>query len=306
MSVTSRFLAPDLTQLQPAALIEVIDSEAILAAQKAWILARWEETRVDRPDLPALDTLGLETEPLTILLEAFAYRETLLRALVNDKARAVLIAYATGSDLDHLGALFGVVRAVIVPGSGGNAPVMESDDRFRRRIQLAPEAFSTVGPRGAYIFFALTLDPSIADAWAYSPREGQVHVVVAGANGQDVSDAVLARLVDRFGREDTVPLTDVVTVRRAEMVLYSVAVTVSFPRGPDPTLIKGRIEQAVRAYAAERYRIGTDVYTSGLIAAAKVGGVESVMLAAPMQDIICSDTQIPQLADVLISLNISD
>ena len=102
MSVTTRFLAPDLTQLQPAALIETIDSEAILAAQKAWILARWDAIRVDRPDLPALDTLGLETEPLTILLEVFAYRETLLRALVNDKARAVLIAYATGSDLDHL------------------------------------------------------------------------------------------------------------------------------------------------------------------------------------------------------------
>ena len=304
MSVTSRFLAPDLTQLQPAALIEVIDSEAILAAQKTWILARKAEIRVDRPDLPPLDTLGLETEPLTILLEAFAYRETLLRALVNDKARAVLIAYATGSDLDHLGALFGVVRAVLVPGS--NPPVLESDDRFRRRIQLAPEAFSTVGPRGAYIFFALTLDPAIADAWAYSPRDGQVHVVVAGANGEGVSDAVLARLVDRFGREDTVPLTDVITVRRAEMVRYSVVVTASFPRGPDPVLIKGRIEQAVRAYAAERYRIGTDVYTSGLIAAAKVGGVESVTLTAPVQDVICSDTQIPQLADVLISLNVSD
>ncbi|MGJ5029063.1 baseplate assembly protein [Bradyrhizobium sp. HKCCYLS2038] len=304
MSVTSRFLAPDLTQLQPADLIEVIDSEAILAAQKAWILARWADIRVDRPDLPPLDTLGLETEPLTILLEAFAYRETLLRALVNDKARAVLIAYASGSDLDHLGALFGVVRAVLVPGS--NPPVLESDDRFRRRIQLAPEAFSTVGPRGAYIFFALTLDPSIADAWAYSPRDGQVHVVVAGANGEGVSDAVLARLVDRFGREDTVPLTDVVTVRRAEMVRYSVAVSVSFPRGPDPVLIKGRVEQALRAYAAKRYRIGTDVYTSGLIAAAKVGGVESVALAAPAQDVICSDTQVPQLADLLITLNVSD
>jgi len=304
MSVTSRFLAPDLTQLQPAALIEVIDSEAILAAQKAWILARWADIRVDRPDLPPLDTLGLETEPLTILLEAFAYRETLLRALVNDKARAVLIAYATGSDLDHLGGLFGVVRAVLVPGS--NPPVLESDDRFRRRIQLAPEAFSTVGPRCAYIFFALTLDPSIADAWAYSPRDGQVHVVVAGANGEGVSDAVLARLVDRFGREDTVPLTDVITVRRAEMVRYSVVVMVSLPHGPDPELIKGRVEQAIRAYAAERYRIGTDVYTSGLVAAAKVGGVESVTLSAPALDVICSDTQIPQLADVLISLNVSD
>lgn len=79
--MVARFLAPDLTQLAPAKLIEEIDAEAILAAQKAFVLARWAEVRQKRPDLPPLDTLGLETEPLTILLEAFAYRETLLRAL---------------------------------------------------------------------------------------------------------------------------------------------------------------------------------------------------------------------------------
>jgi phage-related baseplate assembly protein len=108
--MVARFLAPDLTQLSPAALIEEIDAEVILAAQKTFVLARWEELRQTRPDLPALDTLGLETELMTILLEAFAYRETLLRALVNDKACAVLLTYATGSDLDHLGALFATYR----------------------------------------------------------------------------------------------------------------------------------------------------------------------------------------------------
>lgn len=306
MSGSSRFLAPDLTQLTPAALIETISAEAILAAQKAWLLARWDEVRRDRPDLPPLDALGLETEPLTILLETFAYRETLLRALVNDKARAVLIAYAVGSDLDHLGALFGVVRAEIAPATPTTPVVMESDDRFRRRIQLAPEAFSTVGPRGAYMFFALTLDPSIVDAWAFTPRDGHVHVVVAGSGGQDVSDAVIARLVARFEREDTVPLTDVVTVRRAEVVSYAVVLSVSFPRGPDPVLIRTRVENAIQAYAAERYRIGAEVYTSGLIAAAKVGGVERVTLAVPAQDIVCADAEIPYLSDLQVTTLVLD
>jgi phage-related baseplate assembly protein len=41
--VVARFLAPDLTQLAPAKLIEEIDAEAILAAQKAFVLARWAE-----------------------------------------------------------------------------------------------------------------------------------------------------------------------------------------------------------------------------------------------------------------------
>jgi hypothetical protein len=56
--MVARFLAPDLTQLTPAKLIEEIDSEVILAAQKDFVLARWEEVRQTRPDLPALDTPG--------------------------------------------------------------------------------------------------------------------------------------------------------------------------------------------------------------------------------------------------------
>jgi phage-related baseplate assembly protein len=87
-----RFLPPDLSQLPPPQLIDVIDYETILQDQKDWVLARWAECQAIRPDLPPLDTLGLETEPMTIILEAFAYREVILRSLVNDKARAVPLA----------------------------------------------------------------------------------------------------------------------------------------------------------------------------------------------------------------------
>jgi phage-related baseplate assembly protein len=304
--MVARFLAPDLTQLSPAALIEEIDAEAILAAQKAFILARWDEVRQTRPDLPALDTLGLETEPMTILLEAFAYRETLLRALVNDKARAVLLAYATGSDLEHLGALFATYRMAMVPASDGVEAVMETDDRFRRRIQLAPEAFSCAGPRGAYIYFALTLDSSIIDAHAFCPSDGRVDVMVAAADGGEVSDDVIAALVERFHRDDTVPLTDVITVRRAEVVPYSVSLTLGFPRGPDPVLIQSAAEAAVRAYAAERYRINTTVFRAGLTAAAKVGGVENVIVTSPAADIVCGDSQIPLMTDVQFTVAVSN
>jgi hypothetical protein len=63
-----------------------------------------------------------------------------------------------------------------------------------------------------------------------------------------------------------------------EVVPYSVSMTLGFPRGPDPVLIQSAVEAAVRAYAAERYRINTIVFRAGLTAAAKVGGVENVIL----------------------------
>lgn len=304
--MATRFLAPDLTQLRAAALIEEVDFEQIHADQKAWVLAKWDEVRQVRPDLPPLDTLGLETEPMTIVLQVYAYRETLIRALINDKARAVLLAYASGTDLDHLGALFGTVRLTIVASADPALAVMESDDRFRRRIQLAPEAFSTCGPRGAYIYFALSLDPSIVDAWAYRPSDGRVNVVVAGENGADVSSNVLGLLVRRYGREDTVPLTDIVSVYRAERTEYAVTLTANVPRGPDPDAIRDAIEAAVAAYAAERCRIGAEVFLSGIVAAAKVGGVENVVLASPIADVECDDDHIPVMASIAVSVVVED
>jgi phage-related baseplate assembly protein len=280
-----RFVAIDLSQLPPPQLIDIISFEAVLAAAKSYVQDVWAVLRARRPDLPALDTLDLESEPIAIVLQALAYRETLLRALVNDKARAVLLAYAVGTDLDHLGAFYGVQR--MAAGS-----VVEDDTRLRQRIQLAPEAFSTAGARGAYEFHALTLSLDIVDAHAFSPADGRVTVVLAGAGGADVSDAVMLRVIERFAREDTVPLTDIVTVVRAAVVIVPVTAQLFIPRGPDPMLIKTASETAISAHMAQRYRIGSEVFRAGLIAAAKVAGVDNVILGDPVADVVCGDTEI--------------
>lgn len=304
--MAARFLAPDLTQLLPAKLLEEVEFEVILAAQKQYVLDRWDDVRTTRPDLPPLTTLGLETEPMTIVLETYAYREMLLRALVNDKARAVMLAYSTGTDLDHLGVRFGVERMPLVaePRSYSTNPEdWESDDRLRRRIQLAPEAFSTAGARGAYIFHALTFDVSIADAWAFSPKEGRVHVAVAGADGADVSDDILAGLIDRFARDEIVPLTDAVTVRRAVRRAYAIVGTLLMEPGPDPAAVRAEAEAALQAYAALRATIHSTVYLSGLTAAGKVGAAESFVLAMPTSNVIAGDAEIPHLTSVTLTVN---
>jgi phage-related baseplate assembly protein len=56
------------------------------------------------------DYQELESDPYTTIIEAIAYRELLLRARINDSILSMLIAFATGSDLDHLVALYGVER----------------------------------------------------------------------------------------------------------------------------------------------------------------------------------------------------
>jgi phage-related baseplate assembly protein len=278
-----RFQTPDLSQLPPPQLIDVIDYEVILEDQKQWVLARWAEVQVIRPDLPPLDTLGLETEPMTIILEAFAYRETILRALVNDKARAVLLAKAVGSDLDHVGALYPTERAIIVPATDTAPAVYESDAAFRRRIQLTPEAFSVAGPVDAYIYWALTTDPAnIMDAWAYRyDPKGNVTIVVAGFDAADVPDATIDMLWQQFARTDIVPLTDIPRPVRAARYEYSVEGSIYVPPGAMAASRIAAAVAAVQAYGVERMRINHDVHPSGIIAAAMVPGIEDVELIAP-------------------------
>lgn len=297
--MTSRYHAPDLSLLPPPALIETVSFEAILAAQKQWVLDRWALEMARDPNLPPLDTLGLETEPMTKILEVYADRETIMRALVNDKARAILLAYATGTDLDQVGALYPISRAA-----------GESDASFRERVQMLPESYSVAGPRGAYISLARSYDPiAIPNAWAWSPSPGEVQIVIAGPGGADVSDAVLAGVVDLFrveGEDDIAPLTDIITVRRAVRVGYAVAGTLVLPRGPDPDVLKANAVKAVQAYAAERCKIGVPAYRNGVIAAAKVAGVENFEPSAPIADVVCDDTQISNLTGIDLTPRILD
>jgi phage-related baseplate assembly protein len=285
--------AVDLSRLPPPALVEVLSYQQILSELKADLVARW----------PDYDLTALEGSPVTMLLEVFSYRETLLRARINDAARATMLAFARGPDLDHLGALFGIVRLVVRTLPDGTQE-MEPDERFRRRLQYAPEAFSMGGPRGAYIFHGLTIDPSVHDCWAWQKAPGRVEVVLAALPGQEVPDAVIARLIDLFAFEDKTPLTDSVSVRRADVIPYSVAARLVIPRGPDPETIRQEAMSALLDYAASRDRIAQTVYSVGIDAALKVPGVETVIRSAPAGDVVTSGSQIARLQSATLDIEV--
>ena len=167
-----------LPQPPPPAVVEPLDLEALLAAAKADLIAR----------LPSVaPVLALESEPLTKLLEAAAYRELLYRQRVNDAARASLLAYATGTDLDHKGAFYDLPRMA-----------GEDDERYRLRIQLRVRALAGHGTREAYELAALSASPKVRAAKATQPAPGSVLVLVwplAPADGAAATDAVRAALL---------------------------------------------------------------------------------------------------------------
>lgn len=152
----------DIATLPAPSVAEMLSYEAIVAAAKADFAERM------RPHLPAIDEiLALESDPVVKLIESHAYRELLFRARVNDAARAHLLAFATGTDLDHLGALVGVTR---MDG--------EADERLRQRIQLRIAALAGQGTREHYEFHALTASGLVRSAQASQSAPGKVLVML--------------------------------------------------------------------------------------------------------------------------------
>lgn len=86
----------DLSKLPAPQLIEELDYEAILNEMRKKL----------RELLPEWTGYELESDPANKVLEVAAYREMLLRQRVNEAARGVLVAFAQGSDLDHLAAFY--------------------------------------------------------------------------------------------------------------------------------------------------------------------------------------------------------
>ena len=277
--MTTRYTPVDLSQLPPPQVVEPLSYEEILAEQLAEMRVRF----------PAL-IQGLESEPSLKILEVTAYRELLLRQRVNDGARATMLAYAKGADLDHIGALYGVSRLLLDPGDPDARPpvppVYESNDDFRRRIQLSPEGYSTAGPTGAYEFFARSADPTVKDVAATSPSGGRVSVVVLSSIGNGVpGDDLIATVQAVLDAERIRPVCDTVTVVKAAVINYDLTAELEMDAPPDQELVRAEAERSARDYVDKAHRLNRGVSLSGLYAALHVGGVRKVKLTAPAADV---------------------
>lgn len=227
----------------------------------------------------------LESDPVTKLLELGAYRRMQNRARVNDAAKALLLAFAQGSDLDHLAANVRLSRLVVqaenLSTSPPTAEVPEADDALRERIQLVYEGLTTAGPRNSYILHARNASGLVADATAESPSPAAVTVTVlslndAGEADADLLDTVLTRLSD----DDVRPVGDRLTVRGAEILRYRIDALVHMTGGgPETEATLAECRRRLAAWVNPRRRLGVEVARSGIDAQLHIAGVARVDLA---------------------------
>jgi phage-related baseplate assembly protein len=257
----SRFAAP--------VAIQGIDEDEILAERKARLLELYDAVGIE------YDVDNLEFDPAIILEEADTYRELLTLARVNDAVRAVMVAFATGTDLDHMAARFGVDRFV-----------GETDALFRRRVLLAPEAFGCAGAHGAYVFHALSADSRVKNVDVWTPRPGEVIIAVQSSEGDGkASDELVTIVSDHIHRSDIKSLTDMVSVRSVVNVPYAVKADIYIMPGPDPLMVRTEVLASLQAATLLRRTPSRDVPRSALYAAAHIGPVDKVILNSPTNDI---------------------
>ena len=157
----------------------------------------------------------------------------------------------------------------------------EDDDRLRTRVQLAPEAFSTCGPVGAYRFWALSAHQGIVDVAVVSPDPGVVAVhplMVDGLPTSEVLALVAATLLDDTRR----PLTDLVKVLPPVARDYALHVGIAVEGGSDAATVLAAARASLATFAAARAaRLGRDIVPAQVISAAAVAGVHDVSVLSP-------------------------
>ncbi|WP_315807485.1 baseplate assembly protein [Pseudomonas sp. C9-3] len=279
--------AIDLARLPFPEVLEVLDFESILAERKAALLALWPAEQ--QQDIA--DRLTLESEPLTKLLQENAYRELVLRARINDAARAVMLAYATNADLDQIGANYNVPRFLIDAGdsqaSPPRAPVYETDAEFRRRIQLSFESYTTAGSTASYVFHGLSAAADVADVSAISPIPGSVTVFVLSRTGNGkAGDQLLSAVAAALNAEHVRPMTDNVTVLSASIVTYSIVAELVMLPGPDSAVVRAAAQAEIEDYVREQHALARDITLSGVYHALHQPGVQRVNLTSPTQNLV--------------------
>lgn len=275
-----------------------------------------------------LEYIELESDPAMRQLQIVAYREMLLRQRVNEASLAVMLAYAKGADLDHIGVFYNVQRLVLQAPSEAEPDlplILESDEDFRVRIQVSLEQFATAGTEGAYVFNALSAhadikdatasapefrivepDPSlpdgtlpddavifrpVSDAGLTDPKPGDVRITVLSKDGNGTASPEVIQAVElAVNDESKRPITDRVRVYPANIIGYTVNADIYTYAGPDSDLVISSARNACRAYADENHRLGRDITLSGIYAALHVPGVQKVELTNITEDIVCEKT----------------
>jgi len=299
--MNSVFTAINLQGLPPPNLIKPIAPEVELAEIRAEFAAKFPQNH------PIHEALALESEPVNKILEVLAYRYSLKVSEINRTARSLMLAYANGADLDHIGVTYyRVQRKVLQFENLTTNPVtpeiLEDDTAYRDRLALSVEAETKAGSAGAYLFHALSASSEVFNATVHSPAPTEVDIYLSGQIDGDVleqanktvgvSQAAINDVAATLTADDVRPLTDLVRVHGATAKAYQIEAVIYIKAGISPQLILDQGLAALRAYLRSEFKPGRRIATSRIIGALDVNGVSRIELVNPASDVLVNISQV--------------
>lgn len=276
----------DLQAALPAPdIIEPLDFEAILAGLMADAADRFAAAGI------AYDVGNLETDPVKIVLEAAAYREVLLRARVNDAARANILPFSRGVDLDYLAGFYDVVR---LPD--------ETDARLRQRVLLAIQGRSTAGPEERYMAVTMAADPRIAACRVYLVDGGpKLRIALLSSEDGGAPDAdMIEAVTDAVTAPGVRVVNDVIEVVAAVSVVAPVTAKMWLLPDAPVDLVAALPQVLADAWMAEG-GIGFDLDPDWISARLFVAGVSDVEIVAPASRLVVDDNNAVSLGAIDIT-----
>ncbi|MBQ4862943.1 baseplate J/gp47 family protein [Pseudoalteromonas sp. MMG013] len=277
--------------------ITVLDYETKYAQLKHRLLEKHPEFS---------DALTLESEPLAIMLEMMAYQALLFDSQLNDAVNGNMLASATGNDLDAIASRYNLSR-------DSDSNLVESDERFRRRIQMVFEGLNTAGSKQAYQFHALSADARVKDVYVYSPQPCVVELTILSHEGHGIpSTELVAKLRNHFGLSSdgsgpseeaskVRPLGDKVSIFNPSVVPYNIEVSLVIAPGPSASSVEATVKAALNEYITQQTLLGRDISQMGLFSAINQPGVENGQVISPAEDVIVPANAVGQCRDITIN-----
>lgn len=272
----------NLSSIGQPEVIETISFEGVLSDLQADLIGLF-------PDIAPV--LQLESALVNKMMQVASYREIILRARINDAAKGNLLAFASGANLEHLAALYGVER---MPG--------EDDNRLRYRTQVENKGRSPGGSSYWYQAAALRADIRVKSAVVY--RDALlpiIYVSVLSYENGGIPDQSLLDAVNSYLQSDLVRLVnDTVIVAAAAQSTTDVEADVWLLPDASVSIVDG-LPDYVKSRWSEEAGTGFDLELSWLMSKMHVSGVKKVVIKSPTVSIVATPGVAVALGEIRIN-----
>ncbi|MEQ1228469.1 baseplate J/gp47 family protein [Acinetobacter junii] len=281
----------DFSQLPEPNLIQELDYESIFNERKEKFIALYPATEQNQ----WRTILNRESDPVVKVLQENAYLELLYRNKCNADARSLLLAYAEGSDLDHLALTeYGLIRLIVTPADNSVVPpspaIYESDERLRERCLLSFDGMNTAGSANAYRYFALSADGRV-DGIKVRSDEANPYLLdivitqVDSLNGEASTE--LITVVQKALDPDHVrPVCDRPTVKSSSATNYQIEAQLYVGKNAEDALLLEAANIRLDKYIKNAKKNGESIYRSAIFAALHVDGIQRVVITSPENDLV--------------------